>query len=125
MELTELRRKMEACHRDRAGRRRFHESLKAEIASYARSRRQVGEEIPRLSEALGVRDNQLYRWMRHYREGVAAFLPVRVLEQAGTVPEQAVLERPIPPTLRLISPSGWTVEGLDVQTLSVLLLRLS
>jgi transposase-like protein len=123
-ELSEIRAQIESCRRDVARRRRFSEALKSRIACYASTRRESGETIQQLSEVLGISENQLYRWMRQNPDPQTGFLPVRVVEHRGAVLEQAVMDMPMSSALRLVSPAGWRVEGLDLQALSMLLARL-
>lgn len=69
-----------------------------------------------ISRRLGLVESTLARWLRAERKDLqAGFLPVSIVAaEAAELGEAGA-------GLRLITPRGYCVEGLDAQTLAVLL----
>lgn len=84
--------------------------------SYARVCRERGEPVGDISRRLGLVESTLARWLRADRKEIeAGFRSVSIVAadecshgQAGSL-------------LRLTTPRGYSVEGLDAQTLAFLL----
>lgn len=116
-EVLELRRELSEVPRDRARRCRYSPALRARVAQCVMERRASGVRVPDLAQALGLADNQLYKWMKAVNQ--ASFRPVQVVsgERAGA---SVAVDRnregaPLPlSTLSLVSPGGWRIEGLSL-----------
>ena len=90
--------------------------LRSRIVSYARVYRERGEPLGDISRRLGLVESTLARWLRADRAELAAgFRSVSIVaaEECG----HAGVGGP----LRLITPRGYCVEGLDAQALAFLL----
>ena len=90
--------------------------LKSRIVSYAKVVRERGEPLGDISGRLGLVESTLARWLRAERKELAAgFRPVSIVaaEDGGHVQDAG--------SLRLVTPGGYQVEGLDAQTLAFLL----
>jgi transposase-like protein len=86
------------------------------VVSYARVCRERGETVGDISRRLGLVESTLARWLRAERKDLqAGFLPVSIV--AAEAAELGETGAP----LRLITPRGYCVEGLDAQTLALLL----
>jgi transposase-like protein len=90
-------------------------ALRARVVAYAKACRDRGETIEDVAARLGLVGGTLARWLRRDREDMAAgFRSVAIVAaEEGVVTD----DRPV----RLISPRGYCVEGLDAQTLAYLL----
>ena len=90
--------------------------LRSRIVSYAQVCRERGEPLGDIGRRLGLVESTLARWLRTDRKALAAgFRSVSIVpavDEGGTAPAGA---------LRLVTPRGYTVEGLDVPTLAFLL----
>lgn len=90
--------------------------LRSRIVAYARVCREQGEPLGDISRRLGLVESTLARWLRSNRkETEAGFRTVSIVAtdecgHGGSVG-----------SLRLITPRGYSVEGLDAQTLAFLL----
>lgn len=84
--------------------------------SYARVCRERGEPVGDISGRLGLVESTLARWLRVERKEIeAGFRSVSIVAADECSHVQAG------GGLRLITPRGYSVEGLDAQTLSFLL----
>ena len=91
--------------------------LRSRIVSYARVCRERGEPLGDISGRLGLVESTLARWLRaDSKELAAGFRSVSIV---------ASEERHQPDIaggpLRMTTPAGYTVDGLDAQTLAYLL----
>jgi len=115
----QLRREIEAELESRPGRRwRCPVPLRSRIVSYARVCREQGEPLHQISSRLGLVESTLARWLKADGRALAlapGFRSVSVLE-GGDHGQGETLH-----TLRLTTPAGYMVEGLDAQTLAFLL----
>ena len=90
--------------------------LRSKLLSFARVCREQGEPVRDIAERLGLTESSLTRWLRAERKEFAAgFRSVAIVPS-----EHAAPETPDEP-LRLLTPHGYCVEGLDPQTLAFLL----
>jgi transposase-like protein len=122
MEASEFRRAVAARNRGvgGGGRRRFGAELRARAVALVGAARRGGRGWDEIAVELGVRATLLQKWCR----GAAppAFVPappalVRVeVEEAAPDPASG--------GMRLVSPAGYVVEGLDVVSAAELLRRL-
>ena len=91
--------------------------LKSRIVSYARVCRERGEPLGDISGRLGLVESTLARWLRaDSKELAAGFRPVSIVAA-----EEHHHGEMITGALRLTTPAGYRVEGLDAQTLAFLL----
>jgi len=74
-----------------------------------------GESHTRIAKRLGIAQPTLSRWIREGATGDAGFRAVAIIPSAGP------LATPLPPSLRLRTPRGFVVEGLDAELLVSLL----
>ena len=90
--------------------------LRLRVVSYARVCRERGEPLGEIARRLGLVESTLARWLRAERRSLAAgFRSVSIVpatDEGGAAPAGA---------LRLVTPRGYTVEGLDAPTLAFLL----
>jgi len=90
--------------------------LRLRVVSYAWACRERGEPLGDIARRLGLVESTLARWLRTDRKALAAgFRSVSIVpatDEGGAVPAGA---------LRLVTPRGYTVEGLDAPTLAFLL----
>ena len=92
--------------------------LRSRIVSYSRVCRERGEPLLDISNRLGLVESTLARWLRADRKALALAPGFRTVSvAAGDVhfQEEAV------DALRLTTPAGYVVEGLDAQTMAFLL----
>ena len=90
--------------------------LKSRIVSYARVCRERGEPLGDISGRLGLVESTLARWLRVDRkELTAGFRSVSIVAAQDDGHGQNA------ESLRLVTPGGYRVEGLDAQTLAFLL----
>ncbi len=90
--------------------------LKSRIVSYARVCRERGEPMLDISNRLGLVESTLARWLRaDNKELAAGFRSVSIVAAKDDVRAQDA------GPLRLVTPGGYRVEGLDAQTLAFLL----
>ncbi len=132
MELEkELEQFRQEAQRLKAGRRSgslpFPEALRAFAVRYAEHLVAAGGTVTDAAQQLGVSGPTLYEWRKgrpagHRRpnpaEKSAALVPVRVRP-----PSMDVRGAGVPP-VALVSPSGWRVEGLSVESAAQLLGKL-
>jgi len=106
-----LRAAVQALGERRAG-LRYPNEIRARVAEYVRQRRGDGEQLKVIAAELGMRRQLLRRWSESEpAPGASAFLPVSVV---GDTPDGFVLH----------GPRGIRVEGLDIDALAALLVRL-
>jgi len=91
--------------------------LKSRIVSYGRVCREQGEPLLDISNRLGLVESTLARWLRtDSKELAAGFRPVSIVAA-----EEHHQGDTISGTLRLTTPAGYRIDGLDAQTLAFLL----
>ena len=91
---------------------------RSRVVSYARVCREQGEPLLEISNRLGLVESTLARWLRSDRKALAlapGFRSVSVV--GGEEVEQGGTCGP----LRLTTPAGYMIDGLDAQTLAFLL----
>ncbi len=101
-----------------AGRRwRCPVDLRSRIVAYAVACSADGESHRRIAARLGVTQRTLSRWIGTWRRAAAGVRQVAIVPSAGgrTTPE------PARTGLRLVTPRGFVVEGLDAERLALLL----
>jgi hypothetical protein len=105
-------------YKDRPGKRwRCPPDLRSRVLSYARVRRERGEAIEDISRGLGLVQSTLARWLRaDQKELQAGFRSVSIVPAGDGGGADADGE-----ALRLTTPAGYIVDGLDAQTLAFLL----
>lgn len=105
--------------RQQAGRKRFWcpVDLRARIVAYAVACSADGESHRRIAERLGMKQRTLSRWIRAWRQAGAGVRAVAIVpaEHRHTAPPAC------PAPLRLVSPHGYVIEGLDRDLLVSLL----
>lgn len=115
----QLRQEVAAELESRPGKRwRCPVPLRSRIVSYAKVCRERGEPLLAISDRLGLVESTLARWLRADRKALAlapGFRSVSVV--GGEEVEQGGTCGP----LRLTTPAGYMIEGLDAQTLAFLL----
>lgn len=94
--------------------------LKSQILVYAGICRERGEPVGDIAARLGLVESTLARWLRRERaRSRPAFRPVAIVPRVeGYLPEELGTASS---GLRLITPRGYTVEGLDLEDLARLL----
>lgn len=115
----QLIQEIEAEMESRPGKRwRCPVPLRSRIVSYAKVCREQGEPLHQISSRLGLVESTLARWLKAAGKALAlapGFRSVSVIE--GEDLSQGESYNP----LRLMTPAGYVVEGLDAQTLAFLL----
>jgi hypothetical protein len=91
--------------------------LKARVISYAKVCRGQGETIESIATRLGLVGGTLARWLRSDRDELAVGFRSVAVVASPDHHECAGSGGP----LRLLTPRGYCVEGLDAQTLAFLL----
>jgi len=90
--------------------------LRSRIVTYANACREQGRPVGDIAAGLGLVESTVGRWLRREAQEVrAGFRPVAIV---------ASEDRPAPHpvgSLRLVTPHGYRVEGLDPETLAYLL----
>ncbi len=112
---------IERQHEGKPGKRwRCPAGLKRRVVAYAEVCRGEGESVSAIAQRLGLVEATLCRWLRRdWSAIVPALRPVSLVDDlAGGDPAQLA-------GLRLVSPRGYVVEGLDVQEAAYLLRVLS
>lgn len=90
--------------------------LRSRVISYSRVCRERGETLGDIAARLGLVESTLARWLRADRkELVAGFRSVSIVPAGDEVGGMAG------GNLRLVTPRGYCVDGLDAQTLAFLL----
>ena len=120
--------------------KRYKEELGFRALSYMRRRREGGGKMPEIARELGVTENRLYRWQAQANQGM--FREVRVVSErqtdvagravvmAQTGREQGEFTAASTPCagqtggLVLVSPGGYELRGLDLESALLLLRRL-
>jgi hypothetical protein len=92
--------------------------LRSRIVSYARVCREQGEALLEISNRLGLVESTLARWLRADRKALAlapGFRSVSVTAREDHGHGETC------GAIRLTTPAGYMIEGLDAQTLAFLL----
>jgi hypothetical protein len=118
-ECAELIGLIEGQHEGKPGKRwRCPAGLKQRVVAYAEVCRGQGESTSAIAQRLGLVEATLCRWLRRdWSAIVPALRPVAIIEGGGDTAQLS--------GLRLVSPRGFIVEGLDVQEAAYLLRVLS
>lgn len=87
--------------------------LRLRVVSYARSCLAAGDSLRRVAERLGITQGTLSRWLRDSGEG--SFQPVSI------VPAGPVTGHRPASALRVITPRGFVVEGLDLEQVMIMM----
>lgn len=114
----QLTREIAAELESRPGKRwRCPVGLRSRVVSYARVCRERGEPLLDISNRLGLVESTLARWLRADRKELAAgFRSVSIVASEGE--HRSEIDGG---PLRLMTPAGYMVDGLDAQTLAYLL----
>jgi transposase-like protein len=89
--------------------------LRSRIVEYARSCREQGWTVGDIAAGLGLVESTLARWLRRgAAELQPGFRPVAIVASDDRASSPAA-------ALRLVTPHGYRVEGLDADTLAYLL----
>lgn len=99
---------------------RAPEALRERVLAYTRRRRDQGETVSEIAGQVGMVESTLYRWLRRAESDRHRRLSQVAIVPAGDGKVLAEHERQTRP-VRLITPQGYVVEGLDVDGLAVLL----
>lgn len=114
----QLKREIAVELESRPGKRwRCPAGLRSRVVSYARVCRERGEPLLDISNRLGLVESTLARWLRADRKELAAGFRSVSIVASEEHHEPEVVGGP----LRLITPGGYRVDGLDAQTLAFLL----
>jgi len=106
-------------HRGKSGRGvRYPEELHQEGVSYAKARQQRGDSLLAISRDLGVKPVTLSRWLQQTRE--PEFRRVEILTSS-----QSVVGSGGASGVTVAMPGGIRIEGLDLESLILLLHRLA
>lgn len=115
-ELACMSRRLESFRR-RSGssRPRYAVDLREEVVAVAQRAMEAGWSRRSVLSALGLSAPTLARWMSG---GVGLFRAVRLVEDDEALPAERATR-----SVRVITPSGWTIEGLDLAEVVELLER--
>ena len=99
---------------------RAPDALRERLLAYALRRREHGETISEIAGQVGMVESTLYRWLRRAEaESTRGLSQVAIVPAGGERTVEQFEVRPLP--VRLITPRGVVVEGLDVESLVALL----
>jgi hypothetical protein len=114
---TQLSRELAAEHETAGGEHRWRcsEGLRDRVLAYATACCDDGESQCRVAARLGLVQATLSRWIREATPSDAGF------RQVAIVPSRSGQDRPHAVPLRLVTPRGFIVEGLDLELLVSLL----
>jgi len=113
-----LTREVSAELESRPGKRwRCPAGLRSRIVSYAKVCRERGEPLLDISNRLGLVESTLARWLRVDRKELAAGFRSVSIVASEEHHQPGINSGP----LRLTTPAGYQIEGLDAQTLAYLL----
>jgi transposase-like protein len=101
--------------RNEAPNRRWRtpEDLRERALAYARECRQHGEPVADIAGRLGMVEATLYRWLRRESERAAPRLRSVAIVPSREEAEEERAEVSTGKRVRLITPQGFVVEGLD------------
>lgn len=88
---------------------RYAKELRDVAVQYARQQKQMGRGLTRVAKELGVTVVSLRAWMT---EADSSFLPVELCAGSGRVDSETQAHGAV----RLVSPCGYRVEGLSVES---------
>ena len=92
--------------------------LREEIVGYAVICRETGEALAPISERLGLIESTLARWLRQREKKDEV---VRGFRSVAIVPSGEIQRSTCEGQLRLITPDGHVIEGLDLESAAYLL----
>ena len=114
--IDDLKRAIQQARQSGAGpTRRYGVGLRGAVVDWSRVELIGGRSVREISRVLGLRERTLTRWMRQKPSRVR---PVTVIASVPTGTSPAG-------SLRLFTPSGCRIEGLDVATAAALVRALS
>lgn len=93
---------------------RIPDEVRAAVLAYARRARAAGHSWRQIGEAVGLSGTIVQRWWPSPTAHRRAFVPVTVTATSEQEPAAVVV----------ISPAGYRIEGLDVESAALLLDRL-
>ncbi len=93
--------------------------LRARVLAYAGGCTADGESHTRIAERLGVGQATLSRWIREAQGEASGFRSVAIVPAERRTNARAAA--PVSTELRLLTPRGFVVEGLDAELLASLL----
>ena len=97
---------------------RCPEELRARIVAYAEICRERGDPVFDIASRLGLVESTVARWLRRARARAREGFRSVAIVAADQIGDCSHNGYPHPSTLRLISPRGYCVEGLDPETLA-------
>jgi transposase-like protein len=103
--------------RARGGRWRCPLALRSRIVAYAGACSADGESHQRIADRIGVTQRTLSRWIRRAGQAGAGVRPVAIVPSTRGQATRPAARTP----LRLLTPHGFAVEGLDPELLVSLL----
>ncbi len=99
---------------------RAPDALRERLLAYVERRRDEGETVSEIAGEVGMVESTLYRWLRRPEaQGTAGLRQVAIVPADGEQRVSGVGEELV--ALRLITPRGYVVEGLDRDDLLPLL----
>ena len=106
-ELRVLRRELGRVERGRG--RKYAEDLRRRITAWCRQRRAAGARLRELSVEVGISAESVRRWLMGAEESDATALrPVEIVAATEQVPRDG------DPTIRIVTPRGYRIEGLAI-----------
>lgn len=93
----------------------LRQQLQAEAARLARQ----GEPISGIAEALGISASSVRRWRAVSALKTPRLVPVEICKESAREPLASVPTGEEPgrdPLVRVVAPSGWRIEGIDLET---------
>jgi len=122
----DLAKEISLCPRNAGGRRHYNEHLRVRVTEFVQTECAQGRELGPVCRQLGLAAGIVRRWLKH--SASQGFARVEVV---GPVPAEEFTARDIAvreggeQRLGLTSPSGWRLDGLDLEAAFVLLGRLA
>lgn len=97
----------------------YPEDIRARVTHFARARRAAGDGWQKIGDLVGLSRSAVRNWATHKSDVERGFVSVSVVPAAESAPGA-------PPGggVELVSPRGYRVTGLDVESVAALLSRL-
>jgi transposase len=86
---------------------RIPDDVRAVVLGYVERERSRGRSRQEVADELGLSSSVLVRWAKGGRRRRGKIVPIRLLATPSVSPEAA--------TIRIVSPSGYRIEGLSVR----------